>query len=95
VGETCLTEIDRNPDIIIIDYFLDSKYFDAETGLEIVKKIRMQKPDMNIVVVSSQNDLNVVQEAISVHHCSYINKDEKAFSKIEEIIKEFYHLDPA
>ncbi|HTF03349.1 MAG TPA: response regulator [Bacteroidia bacterium] len=88
VGETCLMELHRNPDMIIIDYFLDSKYYDAETGLEIVKQIRVQKPEMNIIVLSSQNDIDVVIEAVKQHDCSYVRKDEEAFERVEEIIRE-------
>lgn len=88
VGEVCLMELDRNPDVIIIDYFLDTKYYDAETGLEIIKKIRARKPEVHIIVLSSQKDIDVVVEVVKTHNCSYINKDKEAFSRVEEIIKE-------
>lgn len=88
VGETCLLELQRNPDVVIIDYFLDSKYDDAQTGLEIIKKIRIQKPEMNIIVLSSQNEIDVILESVKIYDCSYVKKDEQAFDKIEEIIKQ-------
>jgi two-component system OmpR family response regulator len=86
VGETCLMELRRNPDVIIIDYFLDSKYEDAETGLEIIRQIRAEKPDVNIIVLSSQNDIDVVAEAVDKYNCSYVKKDEDAFAKVELLI---------
>lgn len=86
VGETCLMELRRNPDVIIIDYFLDSKYEDAETGLEIIRQIRAEKPDVNIIVLSSQNDIDVVVEAVDKYNCSYVKKDEDAFAKVELLI---------
>jgi two-component system OmpR family response regulator len=88
VGEVCLMEIHRNPTIIIIDYFLDTKYADAETGLEIIKKIKAQKPQTNIIILSSQKGLD--EELVKKYDCSYVNKDEKAFSKVEEIIKKIW-----
>jgi len=88
VGETCLMELHRNPDLIIIDYFLDTKYFDAETGLEIIKKIRAEKPEMNIVILSSQGEIDVAVEATKTYHCTYIKKDDQAFQRLEEVIKE-------
>jgi DNA-binding NarL/FixJ family response regulator len=88
VGETCLMELHKNPDVIIIDYFLDTKYYDAETGLEIIKKIRAQKPEMNIIVLSSQEDINVVLEAVKTYECSYIKKDEQAFDRLEDILRD-------
>ena len=88
VGETCLMELQRNPDIIIIDYFLDTKYHDAETGLEIIKKIRAEKPKVNIIVLSSQKEIEVVLEAVKTYNCKYVQKDEHAFTTIESIINE-------
>lgn len=90
VGEVCLMEIHRNPTVIIIDYFLDAKYRDAETGLEIVKKIKGQKPKTNIIILSSQQELDVTLEAVKKYACSYVNKDEHAFSKVEELIRQLW-----
>lgn len=90
VGETCLMDIQRDPDIVIMDYFLDSKYSDAENGLEIVKAIRAQKPETNIIVLSSQQEVGVVLESVKTYGCSYIKKDDLALSRLEEIIRKVY-----
>jgi ActR/RegA family two-component response regulator len=87
VGETCLLDLHKNPDLIIIDYFLDSKYEDAETGLEIIKQIRAVKPDLKIIVLSGQSDIEVVVDAVKKYNCNYVKKDDDAFSKVAEIIR--------
>jgi len=91
VGETCLMELHRKPDLVIIDYFLDAKYGDAATGLDIIKEIRTKDPELNILVLSSQNEIGVVVEAIKTYKCSYVKKDELAFERVEEIIKDIYN----
>jgi ActR/RegA family two-component response regulator len=88
VGETCVTELDMHPDLIIMDYFLDSKYTDAETGLEIIKQIRAEHPEMNILLLSGQKNMDVAMETVRIHKCSYVQKDENAFERVEEIIKD-------
>jgi ActR/RegA family two-component response regulator len=88
VGETCVTELDMHPDLIIMDYFLDSKYTDAETGLEIIKQIRAEHPEMNILLLSGQKDMGVALETVRTYKCSYVQKNEEAFERVEEIIKE-------
>lgn len=90
VGEVCLMEIHRNPTVVIMDYFLDTKYADAETGLEIIKKIKAQKPQTNIIILSSQRELDVTHEAVKKYDCNYVTKDEKAFAKVEELIREIW-----
>jgi DNA-binding NarL/FixJ family response regulator len=88
VGETCITELGSNPDLIIVDYFLDSKYTDAETGLEFIQEVRAIKPEANIVVLSEQQEINVTVEAIEKLKCIYIKKDEQALEKIAKVITE-------
>ena len=90
VGETSLLELRKNPDLIIIDYFLDSQYYDAETGLEIIKQIRAEKPEVNIIVLSSQEDIDVVLEMVKKYHCSYVKKDAEAFEKVGEIVTDLF-----
>jgi DNA-binding NarL/FixJ family response regulator len=86
VGETCLMELHKNPDLIIMDYFLNTKFPDAETGLEIIKQIRAIRPQQNIVVLSSQNDIAVVLEAVKKYKCDYIRKDKYAFGQLRGIV---------
>jgi DNA-binding NarL/FixJ family response regulator len=93
VGETCLMELHRNPEVIVIDYYLDSKYDDAETGLEIIRQIRAEKPNVNIIVLSSQSEIDIVIEAVAKYNCSYVKKDEDSFSKVELLIGKIMNAD--
>lgn len=91
-GEICLMSLTSNPDVIIIDHFLNSKYHDAETGLEIIKQIRSEKPETNIIAHSSQTDIDVAVKAIKQYQCNYVKKDNEAFKKIERMIMDIYGL---
>ena len=86
IGETCLMEMNRNPDIVIMDYFLNAKYPEAHNGLEIIGRIKAQRSQTSIIVLSTQTDINVTLKAIKQFNCIYIQKDNEAFSKIEKAI---------
>lgn len=88
IGELCLLELHRNPNIVIMDYFLNSKYKDANNGLEIIKRIKTQKPQTKIIVLSAQENFDIAIEAINLYDCSYVQKDLEAYNKIEILIKE-------
>jgi len=60
VGETCLMKMHLNPNVVIMDYFLNSKYGEAQNGLEIIKRIKEQNSQTNIVVLSAQDNYTVV-----------------------------------
>jgi two-component system OmpR family response regulator len=89
VGETCLMKMHLNPNIVIMDYFLNSKYDEAQNGLEIIKRIKAHNPQTNIIVLSAQENYNVVLDAIKQYGCFYVQKDEEAFNKVEQMIKNF------
>jgi DNA-binding NarL/FixJ family response regulator len=89
VGETCLMKMHLNPDVVIMDYFLNSKYGEAQNGLEIIKRIKEQNPQTNIVVLSAQDNYTVVLDAIKQYGCFYVQKDEGAFNKVQQLIKNF------
>lgn len=94
IGEMCLMELHRNPKIVIMDYFLNSKYKDANNGLEIIKRIKALKPETEIIVLSEQKNFNVVIEAIKQYDCIYIQKDRDAFNNVEKFIKEIFNRNP-
>ena len=90
IGEICLTEMHRKPNIVILDYFLNSKFLSAYNGLEIIKRIKAQTPETNIIVLSAQEKNENILEAIKQYDCSYVYKNEQAFTKVEKLIKEIF-----
>lgn len=91
IGEMCLLEMHRNPSIVIMDYFLNSKYKEADNGLEIIKSIKILKPKTEIIVLSIQKNFNVIAEVVKHYGCSYVHKDQTAFNKVELLVKEIFN----
>ena len=90
IGELCLMELNLKPRIVIVDYYLNSKYENANNGLDIIKSIKEQLPKTNIIVLSAQKKFNVIAEAIKEYDCSYVQKDEDAFNNVEKFIKTIF-----
>jgi DNA-binding NarL/FixJ family response regulator len=89
LGEASLLELYQNPTVIIIDHLLDSVQSDAATGLSIIKIIKDTNPSANIILLSAQKEFDVVSETISKYGCKYVQKDEQAFNKVEQLVKDF------
>jgi two-component system, OmpR family, response regulator len=92
LGETCLMKLNLNPDIVIMDYFLNSKFDEALNGLEIIKRIQAHNPLINIIVLSAQDKYNVVLDAIKEYNCFYVQKSTEAFDKVEQLINNFIEI---
>lgn len=89
IGESSLMELYQNPSVIIIDHLLNSVQNDAATGLSIIKEIKNTTPAANVILLSAQKEFDVVSKTISKYGCKYVKKDENAFDKVEQLVKEF------
>lgn len=89
IGESSLMDLYQNPTVIIIDHFLNSVKNDAATGLSIIKKIKSVNAKANIILMSARKEFDVISETILEYGCKYVQKDEQAFKKIEQLVKDF------
>lgn len=85
-GEECLEALTEHPDVIILDYYLNSKLKYAANGLEILKLIREKLPEVRIFMLSSQDSFLNAADAIEEGVNQYVIKDKDAFAKIKELI---------
>lgn len=85
VGELCIDNLHLKPDVIIMDYFLNAKYYDAENGLSILKEIKLKDSKVRTIVLSAQNDSKVVLD-VSDNGGLYLVKNDNAFQEILDLI---------
>lgn len=82
-GEDCLEHLqDETPDIIILDYNLNSVKKDAANGLIILEAIKKMNDNVKIVMLSSQEASWIILQTIKMGAAEYVVKDESAFEKI-------------
>ncbi len=85
-GENCIEKLHENPDVIILDYYLDGIKADAANGLEILKKTRDEIPDTYVIIMSGQDNLKVAIDTIDHGAYDYIIKGESAYLRAQMII---------
>lgn len=86
-GEACLKEIDKNPAIVVLDYHLDSSVPDAMNGISVLKKIKLLSPSTHVIMLSSQDSIEVAMDSIKHGAYDYVAKSESAFIRIKNIIR--------
>ncbi len=85
-GELCLKNLSRNPDIIILDYHLDGIDKTAMNGLETLDKIKEANPDIPVIMLSSQDKIEVAINCMHHRAGDYVVKSETAFMRLQKII---------
>ena len=85
-GETCIQNLDKEPIIIILDYHLDGINKDAMNGLETLDKIKLYNKNIQVIMLSSQDKIDVAVNCM--HHLAYdyVVKSETAVFRIKKNI---------
>ena len=85
-GEKCIENLSHNPDVIILDYRLDGIDANAMNGIETLDKIKSFNPDIPIVMLSSQDKIEVAIDCMHHRAFDYVVKSETAFVRLQKII---------
>ncbi|MGP8215208.1 MAG: response regulator [Bacteroidia bacterium] len=89
-GELCIASLSNNPDIIILDYHLDGIDKTAMNGLATLDKIKAFNPDIPVVMLSSQDKIDVAVNCMHHKAFDYVIKSETAFTRLRNIISTIF-----
>jgi CheY-like chemotaxis protein len=85
-GEDCLKAINRNPDLVILDFLFIKENQTYMNGMEIFDKIREFNPDIPVVMLSGQDRGEVVLELARKGIDDYVIKDNNLLDNLHSSI---------
>ena|ERR1035437_2662282 len=91
-GELCLANLSNKPDVIILDYYLDGIDPTAMNGIQTLDKIRAINPDIPVVILSSQDSIDVAVDCMHHKAYDYVVKSETAFIRLQKIISSIFEF---
>jgi two-component system response regulator AtoC len=77
-----LDSIFESPDIITLDYRLPDI-----TGLEVLKRIREENRDIQVILISEQEDINTVVNLLKLGAYDYITKSDDIRDRLLNTVK--------
>jgi len=89
-GELCILNLSNNPDVIILDYLLDGVDKSAMNGIETLDKIKAFNQDIPVVMLSSQDKIDVAINCMHHKAFDYVVKSETAFMRLQKIISTIF-----
>ncbi len=92
-GELCLEGLSHKsnrPEIIILDYHLDGIDENAMNGIETLDKIKAKDPKMPVIVLSSQDKIDIAVDCMHHKASDYIVKSETAFVRLQASMENIF-----
>jgi two-component system, OmpR family, response regulator len=89
-GEDCIKNLSQNPDLIILDYYLDGIEQGAINGMETLDEIKNFNPKIPVIMLSSQDKIDVAIDCMHHGAIDYVVKSETAFMRLQSIIDKFF-----
>jgi two-component system OmpR family response regulator len=89
-GEDCLKSMENKkeyPKVVVLDYLLNGAHPSAMNGVQVLNKIKQADPDVEVIMLSAQNDVNIAMDTMKYGAYDYIGKGQYAFAKIRSDIK--------
>lgn len=80
-GQECLNNLTDQPDIVFLDYEMEPL-----NGLEVLRKIKRVNPDVYLIIVSGQEDMQVAINALKYGAIDYIIKGEQELAMMDKVL---------
>ncbi|WP_234369087.1 response regulator [Brumimicrobium mesophilum] len=87
-GVECLLEIHQNPKIVFLDHQMG-----IYTGFETLKKIKRHNPNIFVVMVSAQEEMQTAIDALKYGAFDYLQKDENLEQKVLEVMQKINEVE--
>lgn len=91
-GELCLANLSNKPDVVILDYHLDGIDKNAINGIDTLDKIKAFDPEITVIMLSSQDKIEVAIDCMHHQAFDYVVKSETAFVRLQKIISSLYEF---
>jgi len=85
-GEECLEQIADMPDVVVLDYNLDSEDKNAKNGAQILADIKAFNAAIKVVMLSSKDAHGTSLQTLAGDADFHVFKSEEAFEEIATIV---------
>jgi DNA-binding NtrC family response regulator len=91
-GEDCMENLSNKPDVIILDYMLNGIVENAMNGIDTLDKIKEYDANIPVLMLSSQDKIEVAINCMHHKAFDYVVKSETAFIRLQKIINTIFQF---
>ena len=79
-GEECIDNLDKKPDVVILDYGLP-----GINGMQTLLQIKKHAPEIPVIIVTGNKDKDLEHDFYTAGVYDYIQKDNNAFEQVSRL----------
>ena len=92
-GEACMEKFKQEkPEIVILDYNLNTVKPDAADGIKILSRIKKESPKTNVVMLTVDDHLDIALKSFHLGASDYVVKTETQFKKINYSLQNIFKV---
>jgi DNA-binding NarL/FixJ family response regulator len=96
-GSACVKDLivgnAQEPDLILMDYFLDSNVSTSKDGLESLAKLKEVCPGTNVIMLTSVDNKRIIELAKEKGALDYIVKGSTGFEDLDSVLKKHFTVE--
>jgi DNA-binding NtrC family response regulator len=81
-GESCISELDKHPAVIVLDYNLDGQM----NGLDTLQRVRDYDPNVYVILFSSQKGLNTKEVFLQYGAFDFLEKNSLSLRTLRQMV---------
>jgi CheY-like chemotaxis protein len=81
-GESCISELHKQPTVIVLDYNLDGQM----NGLDTLQRVRDVNPDVYVILFSSQKGLNTKEVFLQYGMFDFLEKNSLSLRTLRQMV---------
>ena len=85
-GELCIANLSKNPDVVILDFHLNGIDQNAINGLDTLVAIKEYNVEIPVIMLSSQDKIDIAIKCMHHNAFDYVVKSETAFVRLQKNI---------
>lgn len=89
-GEECLENLNLNPSMVVLDYYLGEGESTAMSGLDTLKKINETHSEIPVVILSREKDKNLINRFMDYGAMQYVIKDDFFINTLIETVENYF-----
>lgn len=86
-AEDCINVLDSEPDVVIVDLHLESRFRPVMSGLDLLSHIKLHYPHIDTIIISSDDSLHTAQQVANMAPFDFVIKTEANLQRIYSILQ--------